>query len=33
LAELRKDVRVVDATGEMETTHQRILQLISEVSL
>jgi dTMP kinase len=33
LAEMRKDVRVVDASGEIETTHQRILQLLPEVSL
>ena len=31
LSEQRQDVLVVDATGEIETTHQRILKLISKV--
>ena len=31
LSEQRQDVLVVDATGEIETTHQRILKIISKV--
>ena len=31
LSEQRQDVLVVNATGEIETTHQRILKLISKV--